>query len=67
MTTKIHIKYKILKSPFNLSNYSGLHYVANLTWETALKYKDSFYNTKPEFNFETEHGFIYIKAKGTLR
>lgn len=56
----MHIKYKILKSPFDLSNYSGLYYAGNLTWETALKYEDSFYNIKPEFNFETEHGFIYI-------
>lgn len=46
------------KNPLNLSNDSCLYYAAHLTWET--KYEDSFYNIKPEFNFETEHGsFIY--------
>lgn len=31
--------------------------------QTALKYEDGFYNMKPEFNFETEHGSFIYKQK----
>lgn len=46
-----------------MSNDSGLYYAINLTWEIALKYENSFYNIKPEFDFETEHGSFTYKQK----
>lgn len=49
---------KNLRNLLNLFNDFCLYYVVYLIWE--IKYEDSFYNIKLEFNFEIEYGsFIY--------
>lgn len=60
---KIYVKYKTQKNPLNLSSDSGPYYAANLTWESAWKYEDFFYNIKPEFNFESKRRSFLYKQK----